>query len=149
MANFDKAIEAIIQNAIERGAFDNLPGKGKPLNLHTNPMAAEDWQLAYSMLEQEGYAPPWIEERSLIESELEIARKNLKRTWDWRQQQLAVGKENSPEVVREWRQAETRFLEKIEKLNKRIKSYNMQIPADVFFRPLIKPGAEIEEIDKI
>ena len=145
MANFDKAVEAIIKNAMERGVFDNLSVKGKPLNLHVNPLAAEDWQLAYSMLEQEGYAPPWIEERSSIEHELEIARNGLKRTWDWRQRQA----EGSPEIEHEWRQAQERFREKVDALNKRIKSYNMQIPADIFFRPLINAEQEIGEIGKL
>ncbi len=31
--NFDKAVESIIKEAMERGEFDNLPGKGKPIHL--------------------------------------------------------------------------------------------------------------------
>ena len=30
---FDKSIEAIIREAMERGEFDDLPGKGKPIDL--------------------------------------------------------------------------------------------------------------------
>ncbi|HET9589851.1 MAG TPA: DUF1992 domain-containing protein [Anaerolineales bacterium] len=31
--NFDKAVEAMIKEAMERGEFDDLPGKGKPIDL--------------------------------------------------------------------------------------------------------------------
>ena len=30
---FDRIVEAIIKDAMERGEFDNLPGKGKPIDL--------------------------------------------------------------------------------------------------------------------
>ena len=63
MTKIDRAIEKIIQNAIERGAFDNLRGKGKPLNLRENPLVAKEWRMAFSMLEQEGFALPWMEDR--------------------------------------------------------------------------------------
>ena len=63
MANFDRYIETIIQNAIKRDEFDNLPGKGKPLNLNENQFVDQVWRMAYSLLEQHGYALPWMEDR--------------------------------------------------------------------------------------
>ncbi len=37
MSNFDRIVEEKIRAAMEAGAFNNLPGKGKPLNLEENP----------------------------------------------------------------------------------------------------------------
>ena len=52
--------ERQIREAMESGAFDNLPHQGKPLPNDDNPHAGE-WGLAYKMLKDAGYAPPWIE----------------------------------------------------------------------------------------
>ena len=30
---FDKSVEVILREAMQRGDFDNLPGKGKPINV--------------------------------------------------------------------------------------------------------------------
>lgn len=30
---FDKIVESLIKEAMERGEFENLPGKGKPIDL--------------------------------------------------------------------------------------------------------------------
>jgi DnaJ homolog subfamily C member 28 len=49
-----------IREAVEEGLFDNLPHKGKPLPNDENPYAAE-WGLAFHVLRNAGFAPPWIE----------------------------------------------------------------------------------------
>ena len=145
MTKLDRAIERIIQNAMDRGAFDNLRGKGKPLNMRENPLVAKEWRLAYSMLEQEGFALPWMEDRKEIEKQLKEATKVLKRTWDWRTSKLAQG-DTSPLVESEWRKAQARFSEIVVDLNKRIDAYNAQIPADVFYRPRILLERELTAI---
>ncbi len=147
MTKIDRAIEKIIQNAIERGAFDNLRGKGKPLNLRENPLVAKEWRMAFSMLEQEGFALPWMEDRQRIEKELQTAREALKRTRGWRETKLLQG-DHSPMVESEWRKARARFSEVVAGLNKRIDSYNAQIPADVFYRPRISVERELADLSK-
>ena len=147
MPRLDRVIDRIIQNAIAKGDFDNLRGKGKPLNLHENQLAAPEWRMAFSMLEQEGFALPWMEDRKAIEKELRQAREALARTWQWRDGRLAED-DNSPLVESEWRQAVARFSDTAARLNKRIDNYNLEIPADVFYRPRINSASEIESIVK-
>ena len=147
MTKLDRAIERIIQNAMDRGAFDNLRGKGKPLNMRENPLVAKEWRMAYSMLEQEGFALPWMEDRKEIEKQLKEALKVLKRTWDWRTVKLAEG-DTSSLVESEWRKAQAQFSEIVVELNKRIDAYNAQIPADVFYRPRILLEREMAAITK-
>jgi DnaJ family protein C protein 28 len=147
VAKFDRAIEAIIQNAIENGAFDNLRGKGKPLDLRENPLVAKEWRMAYSMLEQEGFALPWMEDRKEIEKELQQAQKILKRTWDWRAAKHAQGEDN-PLVESEWRKIQTQFSEVVADLNKRIDHYNAQIPSDIFYRPRIDVEQEVANLSQ-
>jgi Domain of unknown function (DUF1992) len=49
-----------IREAQEAGAFDNLPYQGERLPLEDDS-AAGDWALAYRMLRNAKFAPPWIE----------------------------------------------------------------------------------------
>ena len=52
--NFDKLIESIIKEAQERGEFDNLPDKGKPIDLSAYFDTPEDVRMAYSILKNAG-----------------------------------------------------------------------------------------------
>ncbi len=38
-----RGIDEIIRQAMREGAFDNLPGKGKPLELIENPYLDREW----------------------------------------------------------------------------------------------------------
>ena len=55
--SLERAIEEIIQAAMARGEFDNLPGKGKPLNLDDYFSLPEDERMALTMLRNAGYCP--------------------------------------------------------------------------------------------
>jgi hypothetical protein len=52
--------DRLIREAQERGAFDDLPGRGEPLRIDRNPYAGE-MELAHQMLRNASVAPPWIE----------------------------------------------------------------------------------------
>ncbi|MFO7173043.1 MAG: DUF1992 domain-containing protein [Bacillota bacterium] len=61
-------VEEQIQEAMARGDFDNLPGKGKPLDLTENPFE-KDW-LVHHILKNASVAPEWIELRREIQADL-------------------------------------------------------------------------------
>ena len=52
--SLEKAVEAIIKEAQERGEFDNLKGKGKPIDLSAYFETPEDVRMAYSLLKNAG-----------------------------------------------------------------------------------------------
>jgi hypothetical protein len=56
----EKLIERQIREAIDEGAFDDLPFRGERIPL-VDDSAAGDWALAYRMLKGSNFAPPWIE----------------------------------------------------------------------------------------
>ena len=58
---FEKIAEKRIKEAIERGEFDNLPGKGKPLVLEDDSHLPPDLRLAYKILKNAGCLPPEVE----------------------------------------------------------------------------------------
>jgi hypothetical protein len=61
MASLEKAVEAIIQEAMQRGEFDDLPGKGKPIDLTAYFDAPEEVRAAYSILKNAGLVPREVE----------------------------------------------------------------------------------------
>jgi len=55
--SFDRIVEAIIKDAMERGEFEDLPGKGKPIDLTEYFDTPEEVRLAHSILKNAGMAP--------------------------------------------------------------------------------------------
>ncbi len=51
------SVEAQIRAAIERGDFDNLPGKGKPIDLSEWEKTPEHLRMTYGILKNAGYSP--------------------------------------------------------------------------------------------
>jgi hypothetical protein len=94
----DKAVEAIIREAMARGEFDNLPGKGKPIDLSDYFNTPEDVRLAYSIMKNAGVLPEEVEilkEIEALSSELEACtdegeRKPLKKKIDDRKMRVRL-----------------------------------------------------------
>ncbi|KAL6138477.1 hypothetical protein ACLB2K_063761 [Fragaria x ananassa] len=56
-------VEQRIWHSMEEGQFENLPGKGKPLDLssNSNPHADPAADTLYRILSKNGCAPRWVE----------------------------------------------------------------------------------------
>ncbi len=145
MDEYSHNIDEQIRRAIARGEFENLPGKGKPLDLRENPHEDPGWRLAFRMLQSSGYTLPWIEKRRTIENEIEAARADLERSWLWRQG--ALGERQPREFIEtEWQRAMARCRARVKDLNRRIRSYNLEVPASQFQRLPLNADREIEKI---
>jgi hypothetical protein len=59
-------VEEQIRKAMEEGAFDNLPGKGKPIDLSEWQRTPETLRMSYSVLKSAGIAPAEIEIKASI-----------------------------------------------------------------------------------
>ncbi len=59
--SFDKIVEALIREAQQRGEFDNLPGKGKPIDLTSYFDTPEDVRVAQSVLKNAGMTSPEVQ----------------------------------------------------------------------------------------
>jgi hypothetical protein len=57
----DRFIDEQIRKAIEAGEFDDLPGKGKPIDLSTYFATPEDLRMAYSILKSNNFVPEEVE----------------------------------------------------------------------------------------
>jgi DnaJ family protein C protein 28 len=128
-------VEQRIQEAMAEGAFDHLPGKGKPLNLNRNPYLDQGQDLAFGLLKNNGLAPEWIERDKEIRQELEAARRQLRRAW------LRRGEP-------EWQAAVNRFEACLAKLNRKIDDFNLVVPVVSKQRPRLRLAAELRRLEK-
>lgn len=61
-----KIAERRIIEAMENGEFDDLEGKGKPINFEDETWIPEDLRMAYRILKNAGCIPPELELRNEI-----------------------------------------------------------------------------------
>ena len=57
----DQLAERHIQQALERGEFNDLPGAGKPLMLDDDLLVPEELRAGYRLLKNAGYLPPELQ----------------------------------------------------------------------------------------
>ncbi|MFW5900081.1 MAG: DnaJ family domain-containing protein, partial [Desulfovermiculus sp.] len=66
--SFQLIAEQRINEAIEKGELDNLPGQGKPINLDDDTHLPPEMRMAYRILKNAGYVSPEVEQRREIAS---------------------------------------------------------------------------------
>lgn len=64
--------EQKIQDAQRDGEFDNLPGKGKPLNLEDDSNIPPELRMSYKILKNSGHLPPELEEEQQIRRDIDL-----------------------------------------------------------------------------
>jgi hypothetical protein len=129
MSGFDRIAEEKIRQALEAGEFRNLRGAGKPLRLDDNPYEPEGWGVAFTLLKNNGYTLPWIEESKEIDHELAAAHRGL-----------ADAGPIDPD-------ARAAFASRVEALNRRILGYNLRVPSPAFQRRLLHLPTELAAVE--
>jgi DnaJ family protein C protein 28 len=146
MKRWESLIDQKIREAMEQGEFDDLPGKGKPVDTSENPFEDPEMRLAHRMLRNAGFAPSWIEERKDIDSEFEVTRNQLARVWIVLRN--AFGTQNERGARIRWERAMSSFQKQVGELNRRIVAWNLKVPAAGFQRRLIDAEKEISEVER-
>ena len=141
MNRLESLTEKSIREAIEKGEFDNLPGKGQPLDLSENPFEDPDLRTVHRLLRNAGFAPAWIEERKDIEAQLELARTTLMRAWRLYNPLGVAANANN------WERNVSEFREKVAELRQRIHIYNLKAPS-MFHKRQLDADVIIEAIKK-
>ena len=137
-------IDEQIHEAQARGDFENLPGTGKPLNLDDN-LFIGDKALAYSLLKQNGYAPPEVELAKEIRTEFEKTQEKLEKL---RQQRKSLCIRRIPPFGSEKRafnyaveKATAQYEQLLRELNRKILNLNLITPS-----PMHMPMYEVEKL---
>lgn len=140
MNRLESLTEKRLREAIENGEFDDLPGKGEPIDLKENPFEDPDLRVVHRLLRNAGFAPAWIEERKDIDAELAGAQRKLSRAWE------LFGERGTSQL--EWERNVKEFREKVAELNQRVRIYNLKTPAAVFHRRHIDAEKIVEGIQR-
>jgi DnaJ family protein C protein 28 len=133
-----QSADELIRRAMQEGQFDNLPGKGKPLNLDDNPFEDPEWRMAHHVLRSSGLSLPWIEVKRELEAAIESARSELQRSWQWRQ---TAPQDEFFRTV--WEQAVAHFQKRAAEINRDILSYNLKAPSARFHLTPLRAEQEI------
>ena len=86
--SIEKFIDEQIKRAIAAGEFDNLPGKGKPIDLSAYFETPEDLRMAFSILKSNNIVPEEVE----MLREIEALKKRLEASAD-EEQKITLKKE--------------------------------------------------------
>uniref|UniRef100_A0A2P2KU54 Uncharacterized protein MANES_08G015800 n=1 Tax=Rhizophora mucronata TaxID=61149 RepID=A0A2P2KU54_RHIMU len=111
-------VEQRIWHSMLEGDFENLPGKGKPLNLNTNPHADPAEDTLYRILSKNGCAPEWVELNKEIRVQIAEWRSSLKRDW--------FGKCSGGES--EWADRSDNLKRQLQDINNKVFRYNLIVP---------------------
>lgn len=122
-------IDELIQEGMEKGHFDNLPGKGKPLNLKKNPYAA-DMELANELLKENDLPPAWILQRKEILAKIAKLRAEIGRQWMWHEREFSIATADKGRLTIRWDDYCLKWQNEIADLNKTIDAFNLKRPFD-------------------
>jgi hypothetical protein len=129
---WESAIDRQIREAQDRGDFDNLPGRGKPLDLSS--WGEGDWALAHHVLKQAGETLPWIS----VGRDIEAAEARLARM-----------REEAPRVpLAERQRARERYLKEAAALDKLLQEYAFMVPSRRLERGRLPPHIAAAQFDR-
>ncbi|XP_053242592.1 dnaJ homolog subfamily C member 28 [Podarcis raffonei] len=119
----ERLVEDLIQESMAKGDFENLSGKGKPLQKfsdcpHIDPMTHN----LNRILIDNGYQPEWI----LIQKEIRETIEKLRK--DMIASRNKLGEPMTPQKEKQWKESCEQFTERIQTLNKRINDFNLVVP---------------------
>lgn len=130
-----RVAERKIQEAIEEGKFEDLPGKGQPLLFDDDPMTPPHLRLANKILKNAGALPDWVQIQKEIVSERQEAEKQrarLIREHQARRVRLAALPALHPQaqLCVEWHaKARAAYLRRLKGVNTSILKFNLLAPS--------------------
>ncbi|XP_070568149.1 dnaJ homolog subfamily C member 28-like [Ptychodera flava] len=118
-----RLVEDLIRDSMEKGEFENLGGKGKPLRSDHNPLLDTMTHNLNKILINNGYTPEWITLNAEVRKEIQKVRENLQR------ERNKLGPEPLTFTdLKKWRQVLEEFDKSLKAINKMIDKLNMIVP---------------------
>jgi DnaJ family protein C protein 28 len=129
--DWSNLIEDLIEEGRQQGAFDDLPGKGKPLKLDKKPFGRET-ELAHNLLKRNDLTPAWIAHRSQLLEKTRELREEIQRIWQRHERAYryaqAEGVRGALKIS--WDDACLALEGQIRDLNKQIQNFNLKRPSE-------------------
>lgn len=129
--------DEIIRSARARGEFDDLPGRGKPFvqdPLMNNPYIDTTEYYLNKIIQRNGAAPPWVMKQQEVNTKISTLRTQMKSAIqkcinDVRRNKGSVDKN---ELLKRFESLEKSFFhQEVNRLNKKLRSYNVMCPEPV------------------
>lgn len=80
--SLERFVNTLIEEAMQRGEFDHLPGAGQPIDLSAYFATPEDVRLAYAVLKNAKILPAeveWLHEIAQLQEKLQTATDESKK----------------------------------------------------------------------
>ncbi|GIV11389.1 MAG: hypothetical protein KatS3mg020_0880 [Fimbriimonadales bacterium] len=123
---FELIADRKIEEAMQEGKFDDLPGKGKPLPLDEEWFAPPELRPAIRLLKSAGVLPDWLERAR----EIERLREDAQRLWRIAEREYPQARQLSAERFTAWRDNSWQtILAVMQRVNSLILAYNYTAPA--------------------
>jgi hypothetical protein len=142
-----------IKEAQDEGLFDNLPGKGKPLNLDEDSRVPPEQRLANKLLKEANVLPDWIElDKEVRQTQVQWERRidAFGRRWEEdRRRRIAtfrLGEDDLPDRNRDHFLLEVAI--GLRALNDRIDRLNLIVPTLAQQRPRISLRERMRELEE-
>lgn len=145
--------ERKIQEAIEEGAFDNLPGKGQPLKFDDDGLPF-DVKMMNKILKNAGVLPEWMQMQQDLSAEIasvgklrgQYVKENHKR-----HSKLTYLPADHPEIVRysQWHaRCRAKYLSSLKSVNNLLLKLSLTAPSTITIPGLYKIDAEMGQFDE-
>ncbi len=145
--------ERKIQEAREEGAFDNLPGKGQPLNLDEDFSLPFEVRMTSKVLKNANVLPEWIQIRKDIDTEKEsIAKLREKlthenRTWSVKLASVSADSPSLRAYAHWFAKSRDLYLKHLKSLNTTILKFKLAAPSSAEPMFSYKIDIEMEKFD--
>ena len=129
--------DEVIRSARARGEFNDLPGRGKPMELDpliNNPFVDRTEYYMNRMMQRNGAAPPWVMMQQEVDTEISTLRLQMKTAFKRCLEEMQVQDHHisTPTLLKKFERVEKPYFDKeLHKLNMRLRSYNVMCPAPV------------------
>ncbi|HEX2911267.1 MAG TPA: DUF1992 domain-containing protein [Chloroflexia bacterium] len=154
---FERWIDRLIHKAEAEGKFDNLANHGKPLKLEEeNPYVEEDMRLAYKIMGNAGFSPPWVDMEKEVNAEIERLTRDREQHRRWIKRRLNEIKMGPYQVfmrdIRLLASSHDYWLklhsERLTELNQKIYTFNHICPVENLHKAPVQVASLMEEYEK-
>lgn len=140
-------IEDLIEDGRQRGLFDDLEGKGRPLDLEGGKFEGS-LSLANKLLKDNELRPPWLATRVDVQEKIDALRSAMRETWQRYEaafrQSAGEGRRGSLTIG--WDDACKRWEGEIKSINKLVDGYNLKRPSSSLEMFKLRLDYELERI---
>lgn len=143
--DFEKLVEAKLNEAREKGEFDNLKRKGA-VEVDEDHSVPEDERLAMMILKRNDVSPEWIEVDKALRLRIDGIRQSLRRSWEWRRAKLldTPAADERERIEKQWARARKRFEDELSAVNREIFQFNLKAPTPAVQRIPLRIDEELQ-----